>query len=157
MMPGHGQRIPIEPRRYDRPAIVRIIHTLKLGDPKTLVFHIGFTRDYFRPNRLVCNIPSPGCIIITDIEWGKHEPQFIGDMMDAFDFHTSRIGVNLALPPLEKDSEIIMTAEYTGAVPKGMVSGNPIDLIFIWAEPGVGLALNNFDDITRKVDLHSTE
>jgi hypothetical protein len=138
--------------KYDRPAIVRHTHTLKLGEPRILVLEVAFSRDVFHPNRLVTNMPWPDIIRITDIEWGRNPPQFImdafiGAYIDASQFHHSQQGVGLALPTLTRGEIITLTAEYTGNTPPGFKPDSEVDLVFMWAEPGVGIAFGNYQDI----------
>lgn len=133
------------------PALIKGKLTITLGTPKAFIMRLKQKRKAFKPNRLWASVPSPGLFILEEVQWDTHSEVIIGPI-DLYEFNPTAWGVNLHLPRITPDSEVLMKGSYTGAIPKGFLKDRLLDLVIIWSEPGADLLKS--EDVTL---TYSTE
>ena len=133
---------------YDKPAIVKLSGVVNLGEAKQLVLKSRFKREWFRPNRILMNIPGPDMFHVNEVECGDNGRNQLVGPIDGFQLAPIFGRLSMVFPAAESPSKVGVVVDYIGGFPRGYVLGAQFDLRVIMAEPGVGLHLGNYDDIT---------
>lgn len=118
------REVLLNPNRHSRTKVERYSFsmtqalTLGTGVAVSMTLQPNTT---IRPQRVVCNAPSPNFVLLTALQIANVNV-FVGQTEDAFTYSSGAMGVMLDLPTLEPAYRATASGTYTGFIPPGFAN-----------------------------------